>query len=83
MALQCQWLIHGKEEHDTTRGHEARAVEMRAAASNWRLLCQFDSDIDMGIEWGGGGRLYWCVEESAAAAGDFSNILVILQSYDG
>ena len=47
---------------DLTSEHLARAGE-------WQLVPQIDSDIEVGMEWGGVGRLYLCAgKEDLAAA---------------
>jgi uncharacterized protein YwqG len=45
----------------------------------WRLLLQLDSDPGPNFEWGDGGVLYFCIDESALKKLDFSNVWVELQ----
>ncbi|WP_067828241.1 DUF1963 domain-containing protein [Actinomadura kijaniata] len=37
----------------------------QATESGWRLLLQLDSDNRLGWDWGGSGRVYFCVQENA------------------
>ena len=48
-----------------------------AAARDWRLLLQVDSDPAAGFDWIQNGRLYFWVHEAEARAGDFSRVFVL------
>ncbi|MDP2011382.1 MAG: YwqG family protein [Phenylobacterium sp.] len=48
--------------------------------ADWRLLLQFDTDLDAGMMWCDVGCLYFWIRERDARAGDFSKVWVILQS---
>ncbi|MFM8753249.1 MAG: DUF1963 domain-containing protein, partial [Phenylobacterium sp.] len=50
-----------------------------AAARDWRLLLQVDSDPAAGFDWIQNGRLYFWVHEAEARAGDFSRVFVLAQ----
>jgi uncharacterized protein YwqG len=81
MELECQLASHGINCGEQSGHRHPRAAELRPGASHWRLLMQVDSDDELGVMWGDGGKLYFWVEESAARAGDFSNAWVILQCH--
>lgn len=50
-----------------------------AAARDWRLLLQVDSDPGAGFDWVQNGRLFFWIREADAQAGDFSRIFAIAQ----
>ena len=50
-----------------------------AAARDWRLLLQVDSDPGAGFDWVQNGRLFFWVREADARAGDFSRVFAIAQ----
>lgn len=52
-----------------------------AAARDWRLLLQVDSDPAAGFDWIQNGRLYFWVHEAEARAGDFSRVFVLAQFF--
>ncbi|MFM8820870.1 MAG: DUF1963 domain-containing protein [Phenylobacterium sp.] len=52
-----------------------------AAARDWRLLLQVDSDPAAGFDWIQNGRLYFWVHEAEARAGDFSGVFVLAQFF--
>lgn len=77
MELGCERITEGIEREDETRDEIVRAQE--AAAREWRLLLQMDSDDDLGVMWGDVGMLYFWVREAEARAGFFENVWAILQ----
>lgn len=44
-----------------------------AAADNWRLLLQFDTDGDLKVMWGDAGTIYFCIREGDLRAGRFDH----------
>lgn len=75
LAVSCELLARGRDayaDRDVTP-----AIER--AARSWRLLLQVDSDEELGISWGDGGRLYIFVREQDAVAGDFSKTVTLSQ----
>jgi len=79
MELECQLASHGLYCGDASGYRDPRAEALRAGATNWRLLLQFDSDDELGVMWGDCGTLYFWVEEEAAREGDFGNVWLVLQ----
>jgi len=56
-------------------------ASLKPGAANWHLLLQFDTDDDLGLMWGDGGRLYFWVEAEAGRDGRFDNAWLILQCH--
>jgi uncharacterized protein YwqG len=77
MELGCERIFRGVEREDESVDEILRAQE--AAAREWRLLLQMDSDDELGVMWGDAGMLYFWVREAEARAGRFENVWVILQ----
>jgi len=48
-------------------------------AADWTLLLQLDSDEAAGMDWQGGGLIYFCLPRAALAAGDFSAVWATAQ----
>lgn len=79
MELKCQLASHGIYCGDSSGYQDPKVISLRRGASNWRLLLQLDSDDDLEMMWGDEGRLYFWVEEQAAATGNFDNAWLVLQ----
>lgn len=80
MELECQLASNGIYVGDPSGYEHPRAQTLKSGAADWRLLLQFDTDDDLGVTWGDGGRLYFWVQESAARSGNFENAWMVLQS---
>ena len=78
MPLACEHLARG---WSLPAWGAPVSAEVEAAALEWRLLIQLDSDPKRGGEFCDGGRLYLFVRERDARAGDFSRTVTILQRY--
>lgn len=48
-------------------------------AMHWRLLLQIDSDAETGMDWGGGGLVYYCIEDDALRARAFNDTWLTMQ----
>jgi uncharacterized protein YwqG len=81
MQTEVQLVSHGLYCGNATGYNDPRAEELRAGASQWRLLLQIDSDDDTGMMWGDVGRIYYWIHERDLAAGVFENTWLILQCY--
>jgi len=81
MELKCQLVTNGLYL-GTPAGYEGEAAEkLKAGADEWVLLLQLDTDDELEVMWGDGGRLYFWVRKEAARAGDFSKVWAVLQCY--
>lgn len=78
MGVACELVRRGlPPAYD---GTEITPAILRAAKA-WRLLLQIDSDPDLKMNWGDGGRLYVFVREQDSKAGDFSRTVTLSQTY--
>jgi uncharacterized protein YwqG len=68
-------------EHSPNPHMHALTSEHLAHASEWQLVLQIDSDIDVGMEWGDVGRLYVCARKQDLAARRFDRCWTVLQCY--
>jgi len=57
----------------------AAEAELERAATDWTLLLQVDSDDAAGMDWQGGGLIYFCLTRAALEAGDFSAVWATTQ----
>jgi hypothetical protein len=79
-ARLCQLAANGIEPYGTASdSDEIRGLE--AAAVDWVLLAQFDSDDAAGMQWGDVGRLYYWIRRGDLAARRFDDVWVIAQSH--
>ncbi|WP_304187036.1 DUF1963 domain-containing protein [Phenylobacterium aquaticum] len=62
-------------------GVQRASVKQAEPSQSWRLLAQIDSDDDLGMNWGDTGTVYVMVRTAQALAGDFSEVVVITQTY--
>ena len=79
MALECQLASNGINCGSPEGYASPEAEQLARGADEWRLLFQMDSDDALGVMWGDAGILYFWVQESAAKAGSFDNVWLILQ----
>lgn len=81
MERECQLVSNGVYCGDDTGSKDPRAAELSKSASDWKLLLQFDSDDDMDMMWGDGGKLYFWVREQDARRGHFAGVWLVLQCF--
>ena len=82
MELECQLVSHGIYCGDPEGRNDRRVEELRAGASDWRLLFQIDSDEDgPGWMWGDTGMLYFWIRADDLANKRFKNVWTILQCH--
>ena len=79
MQLECQLVTNGLYCGDSSGYQDPRVNDLRAGASDWRLLLQIDSDEKAGMMWGNVGRLYYWIKEADLAARDWDLSWLILQ----
>ncbi|MFM8939070.1 MAG: DUF1963 domain-containing protein [Phenylobacterium sp.] len=78
MEIQCA-VASARGDDIRNLGDEDPTPADFAAARDWRLLLQVDSDPAAGFDWIQTGRLYFWVHEAEARAGDFSRVFVLAQ----
>jgi uncharacterized protein YwqG len=81
MELEAELASSGIYCGDAPGRESADFGRHQAAAKDWRLLLQLDSDGHMDVMWGDAGMLYLWVREQEAAAGRFENAWVVLQCH--
>lgn len=81
MEVECQLASHGIPVGDPSGYLGPAAEELKLGAAEWRLLLQLDSDDQLDLMWGDGGKIYFWVPEAAARRGDFTATWLILQCY--
>ncbi|MCX6850640.1 MAG: YwqG family protein [Verrucomicrobia bacterium] len=79
MELECQLASNGIYVGGPEGYENPRVEELRAGASEWKLLLQLDTDDDTGWMWGDVGTLYFWMRESDMKAGDFSRAWMVFQ----
>ncbi len=58
---------------------DSAEADLEREAANWTLLLQLDSDAAAGMDWQGGGLIYFCLTRAALEAGDFSAVWATTQ----
>lgn len=79
MQVECQLVSHGLYCGDSTGYDDPRRRGLEAAAVEWRLLLQIDSEDAAGMMWGDVGRIYYWIHRDALAARDWQQTRLILQ----
>lgn len=77
MELTCELASRGDDSQDVDKYADERL--RAAAAADWRLLLQLDSDRVTGMTWWADGMLYFFIRERDARAGDFSRVWMVAQ----
>ena len=79
MTLNCE-LMTRRMGRDEFRGlDEEGKSRLREAASDWRLLVQFDSDDRLNWLWSDAGMIYFWARQQDIEACNFENTWAILQ----
>ena len=78
MAISCECSFRALDKPNPGAPVPA---ELEAAADDWRLLLQLDSDSGLKTEWGDGGRLYVFVRAQDARVGDFTRTVTLEHCY--
>ena len=79
MPISCERLARGLEPLGP--GEEEDSETILCASKQWRLLLQIDSDPDLKMNFGDGGRLYVFIRERDARKAHFSKTVTLWQSY--
>lgn len=78
LAISCEYQSRGLVE---PRFGDPIPSEIEAAAEDWRLLLQIDSDPALGMNWRDGGRLYVFIRPQDARAADFTRTVTLEHFY--
>lgn len=81
MKLECQLVSNGLYCGDGNAYDSSRGRALAAAADDWQLLLQIDSDHYAGWMWGDAGRLYFWIRRQDLEARNFEKVWCILQCY--
>lgn len=85
MTVECQFVTHGiycGDNSDIERRDEQELAAHIAAARDWVLLLQIDSEEgDCGMMWSDSGRLYLWIHKDDLAACRFDKSWLILQCF--
>lgn len=79
MEAAVHLVSHGISLDDV----DPEAPEIQALLENdddWTLLCQFDSDADLGWQWADNGRLFFWIPIDDLLEMNYDNVWVVLQS---
>ena len=80
LRMQCQLVTNGINWVGiSSASKNPRAMELGKFDGDWELVMQFDSEENLGWEWGPAGRVYFMARRQDIEAGDFSNCWAILQ----
>jgi hypothetical protein len=79
MPVSCERLARGLDPLGP--GEEEGSEAILRASKQWRLLMQIDSDPDLKMNFGDGGRLYVFVRERDARRSDFSKTVANWQTH--
>ncbi len=78
MEVQCQLASNGIMSGDGSYRLDPRGPSLIASAtSEWRLLCQFDTDEY--FLWGDTGMIYFWIKDQDLQAKNFENVWLVLQ----
>jgi hypothetical protein len=78
LAIACEYL---SRDLDEPAFGDPIPAELEAAAEDWRLLLQIDSDPELKMDWGDGGRLYVFVRAKDARGRDFTRTITLSHFY--
>jgi uncharacterized protein YwqG len=78
MQLECQ-LASRRFCGDFSGDKRRHRAALKAAAKNWQLLLQIDSDDDLGMMWGDLGRIYYWIHLDDLRARHFESAWFVLQ----
>lgn len=79
MELQCQLVTNGVYLGNSDYLKDARYEELKAGASDWRLLLQLDFNKDFNPFGGESGMLYCWIRREDSLAGRFDRSWMIFQ----
>jgi uncharacterized protein YwqG len=79
MQRECALLAEGIDSSTLNILTDSRAQALKAAATQWRLLMQIDSDDEAGTMWGDTGMLYFWIREDDLRERRFDRVWMIMQ----
>ena len=80
MELMCEKVANGIDCGSPSAFEDETLESFIEQAERWRLLFQCDSDPKAGWNWGDEGRLFFWIKREELEAGNFENVLAILQT---
>ncbi|MDO6355719.1 YwqG family protein [Caloramator sp. CAR-1] len=79
METECVLVTNGLYCGDSSSYYDPRSQELIDKATDWKLLLQIDSDEDIGMMWGDGGRIYFWIHKDDLKSKNFHKVWLILQ----
>lgn len=82
VSWKSQLASNGIDTGDDGFRTAPNLAEVERGVADWTLLLQIDSDPDgLDWDWGDNGRIYFMIRKQDLAAGDFSQVWLVPQSY--
>jgi len=83
LPVQGDPMVNAVRDHAATAGQDTKIIDRWAAAAEWCLLLQIDTDDapDQGLDvmWGDVGTLYFCMPRAELATRNFATVRCVLQ----
>jgi uncharacterized protein YwqG len=79
MDVDCELVSNGINCVNESGYRGERAAELKSGSSEWGLLFQVDTDEDINMQWGDGGKLYFWIKNADLEAKRFEECWMRLQ----